>query len=64
MLFLWISVQTASTRAGKPFPVCVSTDDSDTVKGVELQTRQMIEWASAGFLPSGAKGLEPPPGTV
>ncbi|XP_048063685.1 DNA (cytosine-5-)-methyltransferase 3 alpha a isoform X1 [Megalobrama amblycephala] len=54
-------LQTASTRAGKPFPVCVSTDDSDTVKGVELQTRQMIEWASAGFLPSGAKGLEPPP---
>nr|QNJ45058.1 DNA methyltransferase 3aa [Ctenopharyngodon idella] len=52
---------TASTRAGKPFPVCVSTDDSDSVKGVELQTRQMIEWASAGFLPSGAKGLEPPP---
>ncbi|XP_051729906.1 DNA (cytosine-5-)-methyltransferase 3 alpha a isoform X2 [Ctenopharyngodon idella] len=54
-------LQTASTRAGKPFPVCVSTDDSDSVKGVELQTRQMIEWASAGFLPSGAKGLEPPP---
>ncbi|XP_067274237.1 DNA (cytosine-5-)-methyltransferase 3 alpha a isoform X3 [Pseudorasbora parva] len=54
-------LQTASTRAGKPFPVCESTDDSDTGKSVELQTRQMIDWASAGFLPSGAKGLEPPP---
>lgn len=54
-------LQTASTRAGKPFPACLSTDDSDTGKSVELQTRQMIEWASAGFLPSGAKGLEPPP---
>lgn len=54
-------LQTASTRAGKPFPVCVSTDDSESGKSVELQTRQMIEWASTGFLPSGAKGLEPPP---
>ncbi|TSO15204.1 DNA (cytosine-5)-methyltransferase 3A [Bagarius yarrelli] len=54
-------LQTASTRAGKPFPVCVSTDDSDTGKSVELQTREMIEWASGGFLPTGAKGLEPPP---
>uniref|UniRef100_A0AAR2KU74 DNA (cytosine-5-)-methyltransferase n=1 Tax=Pygocentrus nattereri TaxID=42514 RepID=A0AAR2KU74_PYGNA len=52
---------TASMRAGKLFPVCVSTDDSDSAKNVELQTRQMIEWASAGFLPTGAKGLEPPP---
>uniref|UniRef100_A0AAR2ILG1 DNA (cytosine-5-)-methyltransferase n=1 Tax=Pygocentrus nattereri TaxID=42514 RepID=A0AAR2ILG1_PYGNA len=55
-------LQTASMRAGKLFPVCVSTDDSDSAKNVELQTRQMIEWASAGFLPTGAKGLEPPPG--
>uniref|UniRef100_A0AAR2IGM2 DNA (cytosine-5-)-methyltransferase n=1 Tax=Pygocentrus nattereri TaxID=42514 RepID=A0AAR2IGM2_PYGNA len=54
-------LQTASMRAGKLFPVCVSTDDSDSAKNVELQTRQMIEWASAGFLPTGAKGLEPPP---
>nr|XP_055042689.1 DNA (cytosine-5-)-methyltransferase 3 alpha a [Misgurnus anguillicaudatus] len=54
-------LQTASTRAGKPFPVCVSTDDSESGKSVELQTRQMIEWASGGFLPTGAKGLEPPP---
>lgn len=59
-----VCVQTASTRAGKLFPVCVSTDDSDTGKGVELQTREMIEWASGGFLPTGAKGLEPPPGTL
>ncbi|KAG1938402.1 DNA (cytosine-5-)-methyltransferase 3 alpha a isoform X1 [Pimephales promelas] len=54
-------LQTASTRAGRPFPVCASTDDSDSGKSVELQTRQMIEWASGGFLPSGPKGLEPPP---
>ncbi|XP_076872617.1 DNA (cytosine-5-)-methyltransferase 3 alpha a isoform X2 [Brachyhypopomus gauderio] len=54
-------LQTASTRAGKPSPVCVSSDDTDSAKNVELQTREMIEWASAGFLPTGAKGLEPPP---
>lgn len=64
MLFMWISVQTASMRAGKPFSVCVSTDDSDSGNSVEVQTRQMIEWANSGFLPSGARGLEPPPGTV
>uniref|UniRef100_A0A8B9LI49 DNA (cytosine-5-)-methyltransferase n=1 Tax=Astyanax mexicanus TaxID=7994 RepID=A0A8B9LI49_ASTMX len=55
-------LQTASTRAGKLFPVCVSNDDSDSRKNIELLTREMIEWASAGFLPTGAKGLEPPPG--
>ncbi|XP_062857876.1 DNA (cytosine-5-)-methyltransferase 3 alpha a [Trichomycterus rosablanca] len=54
-------LQTASTRAGKPFPVCTSSDDSDTGKSVEHQTRAMIEWASGGFQPTGAKGLEPPP---
>uniref|UniRef100_A0A672RHS7 DNA (cytosine-5-)-methyltransferase n=1 Tax=Sinocyclocheilus grahami TaxID=75366 RepID=A0A672RHS7_SINGR len=54
-------LQTASMRAGKPFPVCVSTDDSDSGNSVEVQTRQMIEWANLGFLPSGARGLEPPP---
>ncbi|XP_049322933.1 DNA (cytosine-5)-methyltransferase 3A isoform X3 [Astyanax mexicanus] len=54
-------LQTASTRAGKLFPVCVSNDDSDSRKNIELLTREMIEWASAGFLPTGAKGLEPPP---
>ncbi|XP_016353374.1 DNA (cytosine-5)-methyltransferase 3A-like isoform X4 [Sinocyclocheilus anshuiensis] len=54
-------LQTASMRAGKPFPVCVSTDDSDSGNSVEVQTRQMIEWANSGFLPSGARGLEPPP---
>uniref|UniRef100_A0A9J7YF53 DNA (cytosine-5-)-methyltransferase n=1 Tax=Cyprinus carpio carpio TaxID=630221 RepID=A0A9J7YF53_CYPCA len=52
---------TASMRAGKPFSVCVSTDDSDSGNSVEVQTRQMIEWANSGFLPSGARGLEPPP---
>uniref|UniRef100_A0A4W4FVD1 DNA (cytosine-5-)-methyltransferase n=1 Tax=Electrophorus electricus TaxID=8005 RepID=A0A4W4FVD1_ELEEL len=54
-------LQTASTRAGKPFQVCVTSDDSDSGKSVELQTREMIDWASAGFPPTGAKGLEPPP---
>uniref|UniRef100_A0A8C1K655 DNA (cytosine-5-)-methyltransferase n=1 Tax=Cyprinus carpio TaxID=7962 RepID=A0A8C1K655_CYPCA len=54
-------LQTASMRAGKPFSVCVSTDDSDSGNSVEVQTRQMIEWANSGFLPSGARGLEPPP---
>ncbi|KAI5617036.1 dystrobrevin beta isoform 1, partial [Silurus asotus] len=54
-------LQTASTRAGKKFKECVSTDDSDTGKSVELQTREMIAWASGGFLPTGPKGLEPPP---
>ncbi|XP_030637442.1 DNA (cytosine-5-)-methyltransferase 3 alpha a isoform X2 [Chanos chanos] len=54
-------LQTASIRAGKPFPSCPSSDDSDSGKSVELLTREMIEWASNGFMPSGAKGLEPPP---
>uniref|UniRef100_A0A8C1KTJ3 DNA (cytosine-5-)-methyltransferase 3 alpha a n=1 Tax=Cyprinus carpio TaxID=7962 RepID=A0A8C1KTJ3_CYPCA len=52
---------TAGMRAGKPFPVCVSADDPDISNSVEVHTQQMIEWASTGFLPSGAKGLEPPP---
>uniref|UniRef100_A0A672T5Y4 DNA (cytosine-5-)-methyltransferase n=1 Tax=Sinocyclocheilus grahami TaxID=75366 RepID=A0A672T5Y4_SINGR len=54
-------LQTAGMRAGKPFPVCVSTDDPDISNSVEVHTRQMIQWANTGFLPSGAKGLEPPP---
>ncbi|XP_052441734.1 DNA (cytosine-5-)-methyltransferase 3 alpha a isoform X8 [Carassius gibelio] len=54
-------LQTAGMRAGKPFPVCVSADDPDISNSVEVLTQQMIEWASTGFLPSGAKGLEPPP---
>ncbi|XP_050995265.1 DNA (cytosine-5-)-methyltransferase 3 alpha a isoform X2 [Labeo rohita] len=54
-------LQTASMRAGKPFSMCVSADDTETGKSIELQTQQMIEWASGGFLPTGAKGLEPPP---
>ncbi|XP_026104010.1 LOW QUALITY PROTEIN: DNA (cytosine-5)-methyltransferase 3A-like, partial [Carassius auratus] len=53
--------QTASMRAGKPFPACASTDDSDSGNSVEVQTQQMIDWANSGFLPSGARGLEPPP---
>uniref|UniRef100_A0A672T7P3 DNA (cytosine-5-)-methyltransferase n=1 Tax=Sinocyclocheilus grahami TaxID=75366 RepID=A0A672T7P3_SINGR len=57
-------LQTAGMRAGKPFPVCVSTDDPDISNSVEVHTRQMIQWANTGFLPSGAKGLEPPPGNV
>ncbi|KTF86396.1 hypothetical protein cypCar_00045939 [Cyprinus carpio] len=52
---------TAGMRAGKLFPVCVSADDPDISNSVEVHTQQMIEWASTGFLPSGAKGLEPPP---
>ncbi|XP_016384949.1 DNA (cytosine-5)-methyltransferase 3A-like isoform X1 [Sinocyclocheilus rhinocerous] len=54
-------LQTAGMRAGKPFPMCVSADDPDISNSVEVHTRQMIEWANTGFLPSGAKGLEPPP---
>ncbi|XP_031436935.1 DNA (cytosine-5)-methyltransferase 3A isoform X7 [Clupea harengus] len=53
-------LQVASTRSGKVFPECVSTDESDSAKNVEMQNRQMIEWASNGFQPLGAKGLEPP----
>ncbi len=61
---LCISVQTASMRAGKPFTGCVSADDSDTLNSIEVQTRQMIDWARTGFLPSGATGLEPPAGNA
>uniref|UniRef100_A0A673FZP3 DNA (cytosine-5-)-methyltransferase n=1 Tax=Sinocyclocheilus rhinocerous TaxID=307959 RepID=A0A673FZP3_9TELE len=57
-------LQTAGMRAGKPFPMCVSADDPDISNSVEVHTRQMIEWANTGFLPSGAKGLEPPPGNI
>ncbi len=51
-------------RAGKPFTGCVSADDSDTLNSIEVQTRQMIDWARTGFLPSGATGLEPPAGNA
>uniref|UniRef100_A0A8C4DB44 DNA (cytosine-5-)-methyltransferase n=1 Tax=Dicentrarchus labrax TaxID=13489 RepID=A0A8C4DB44_DICLA len=33
----------ASVRAGRPVPSCDASDDAD---GVEIQTRQMIEWNS------------------
>lgn len=46
-------------RAGRPVPSCDSSDDAD---GVEIQTRQMIEWAMTGFLPNGPQALDPPEG--
>lgn len=49
----------ASVRAGRPVPSCDASDDAD---GVEIQTRQMIEWAMTGFLPSGPSSLDPPEG--
>ncbi|XP_063040327.1 DNA (cytosine-5)-methyltransferase 3A-like isoform X2 [Engraulis encrasicolus] len=53
-------LQAASQRAGKVFMGCPQSDDTDTAKSVELQNKQMIEWAMTGFQPSGPKGLEPP----
>ncbi|XP_068135989.1 DNA (cytosine-5)-methyltransferase 3A isoform X3 [Hyperolius riggenbachi] len=53
-------LQLASTRAGKAFPSCPENDETDTSKSIELQNKQMIEWALGGFQPSGPKGLEPP----
>ncbi|EHH21948.1 hypothetical protein EGK_05123 [Macaca mulatta] len=53
-------LQVASSRAGKLFPVCHDSDESDTAKAVEVQNKPMIEWALGGFQPSGPKGLEPP----
>ncbi|XP_053314718.1 DNA (cytosine-5)-methyltransferase 3A isoform X2 [Spea bombifrons] len=53
-------LQVASTRARKVFPSCPENDESDTSKAVEIQNKQMIEWALGGFQPSGPKGLEPP----
>ncbi|NWR38557.1 DNM3A methyltransferase, partial [Tachuris rubrigastra] len=50
----------ASSRAGKIFPACPENDETDTSKVVEIQNKQMIEWALGGFQPSGPKGLEPP----
>uniref|UniRef100_A0A8C7ZM60 DNA (cytosine-5-)-methyltransferase n=1 Tax=Oryzias sinensis TaxID=183150 RepID=A0A8C7ZM60_9TELE len=51
------ALQVASVRAGRPVPSCDASDDAE---GVELQTRQMIEWAMAGFLPTGPQALDPP----
>ncbi|MEQ2194350.1 hypothetical protein XENOCAPTIV_027868, partial [Xenoophorus captivus] len=53
------ALQVASVRAGRPVPSC---DASDEAEGVELQTRQMIEWAMTGFLPNGPQSLDPPEG--
>lgn len=55
-------MQVASSRAGKIFPACPENDETDTSKVVEIQNKQMIEWALGGFQPSGPKGLEPPEG--
>uniref|UniRef100_A0A8C9TFD0 DNA (cytosine-5-)-methyltransferase n=1 Tax=Scleropages formosus TaxID=113540 RepID=A0A8C9TFD0_SCLFO len=55
-------LQVAGTRAGKIFPACPDSDESDTSKSVDLQNKQMIEWAMTGFQPTGPKGLEPPEG--
>lgn len=57
-----VALQVASSRAGKLFPACHDSDESDTAKAVEVQNKQMIEWALGGFQPSGPKGLEPPEG--
>lgn len=59
---LWPPAQVASSRAGKIFPACPENDETDTSKVVEIQNKQMIEWALGGFQPSGPKGLEPPEG--
>lgn len=54
--------QVASSRAGKVFLTCPENDDTDTCKSVDMQNKQMIEWAMTGFQPTGPKGLEPPEG--
>uniref|UniRef100_A0A7N9AS39 DNA (cytosine-5-)-methyltransferase n=1 Tax=Mastacembelus armatus TaxID=205130 RepID=A0A7N9AS39_9TELE len=51
------ALQVASVRAGRPVPSCDASDDAE---GVEIQTREMIEWAMTGFLPSGPQSLDPP----
>uniref|UniRef100_A0AAR2JHH7 DNA (cytosine-5-)-methyltransferase n=1 Tax=Pygocentrus nattereri TaxID=42514 RepID=A0AAR2JHH7_PYGNA len=53
-------LQVASSRAGKVFLTCPESDDTDTSKSVDMQNKQMIEWAMTGFQPTGPKGLEPP----
>ncbi|XP_068433607.1 DNA (cytosine-5)-methyltransferase 3A-like isoform X2 [Clinocottus analis] len=51
------ALQVASIRAGRPVPSCDASDDAD---GVEIQTRQMIEWAMTDFPSKGPQSLEPP----
>ncbi|XP_056151243.1 DNA (cytosine-5)-methyltransferase 3A [Lampris incognitus] len=53
-------LQVASSRAGKVLISCPDSDETDTSKSVEMQNKQMIEWAMTGFQPTGPKGLEPP----
>ncbi|KAM6960941.1 DNA (cytosine-5)-methyltransferase 3A [Aplochiton taeniatus] len=53
-------LQMASSRSGKVFLSHPDSDETDNSKSVELQNKQMIEWARTGFLPTGPKGLEPP----
>ncbi|XP_064411609.1 DNA (cytosine-5)-methyltransferase 3A isoform X3 [Latimeria chalumnae] len=53
-------LQVASTRAGKIFPACPESDETDTSKAIDIQNKQMVEWAFEGFQPTGPKGLEPP----
>ncbi|KAM4540395.1 DNA (cytosine-5)-methyltransferase 3A isoform 4-T5 [Fundulus diaphanus] len=52
-------LQVASSRAGKTFIACPDSDESETAKSVDQLNKQMIEWAMAGFQPTGPKGLEP-----
>lgn len=59
---LKLYVQVASSRAGKVFLTCPESDDTDTCKSVDMQNKQMIEWAMTGFQPTGPKSLEPPEG--
>ncbi|XP_030576788.1 DNA (cytosine-5-)-methyltransferase 3 alpha a isoform X6 [Archocentrus centrarchus] len=51
------ALRVASVRAGRPVPSCDASDDAE---GVDLQTREMIEWAMTGFLPAGPQSLDPP----
>ncbi|XP_013856009.1 DNA (cytosine-5)-methyltransferase 3A, partial [Austrofundulus limnaeus] len=51
------ALQVASVRAGRPVPACDASDDAEAV---DIQTRQMIEWAMTGFLPNGPQSLDPP----
>uniref|UniRef100_A0A3P8SNA4 DNA (cytosine-5-)-methyltransferase n=1 Tax=Amphiprion percula TaxID=161767 RepID=A0A3P8SNA4_AMPPE len=53
-------LQVASSRAGKAFMACPDSDETETSKSVEMLNKQMIDWAMAGFQPTGPKGLEPP----
>ncbi|CAD7679105.1 unnamed protein product [Nyctereutes procyonoides] len=53
-------LQVACSHVGKLFLACHDSNESDTAKAVEVQNKQMIEWALGGFQPSGPKGLKPP----